>query len=174
MKLVKAAIIGIIGIAVLVTLISFLIPSEVHGRRGVVIKAERDSIRQQIAVFYNWKNWHPEFKANPTLITYQNVSSGKDAKAMVVVNGKTTTYQLIQADSTTIRVLQKRPGENDIENIFSLAKDSTTGGTYTDWKFISTLKWYPWEKFAGMMTESMTAPGMDLGMNNLKQYTESH
>lgn len=174
MKLVKAAIIGIIGISVLVTLISFLIPSEVHGRRGVVIKADRDSIQQQIAVFYNWKNWHPEFKANPALITYQNVSSGKDAKAMVVVNGKTTTYQLLQADSTTIRVLQKRPGENDIENIFALAKDSATGGIYTDWKFISTLKWYPWEKFAGMLTESMTAPGYEMGLNNLKQFTEAH
>jgi hypothetical protein len=174
MKLVKAALIGIIGLAVLVTLISLLIPSEVHGRRGMVIRAERDSIYQQIAVFYNWKNWHPEFKANPSLIRYENVSSGMDAKAMVEVKGKTTTYQLLHADSTTIKVLQKRPGENDIENIFALAKDTATGGIYTDWKFISTLKWYPWEKFAGMLTESMTAPGYEMGLNHLKQFTEAH
>lgn len=173
MKLVKAAIIGIIGLSVLVTLISFLIPSEVHGRRGVVIKGNRDSIYNQIAVFYNWKNWHPEFKANVDNIGYKNVSSGKDAQATVLVKGKITTYQLTYADSTTIKVLQKRPGEKDVENIFALTKDTATGGIYTDWKFISTLKWYPWEKFAGMLTESMTAPGYEMGLNNLKSYIEA-
>jgi hypothetical protein len=174
MRLIKAAVIGMIGLAVLVTLISFLIPSEVHGRRGVVINSSRQKVYEQVAVFYNWKNWHPEFKANPEAISYQNVGSGQNAKAMVVVNGKTTTYLLVHADSSLIKVIQKRPGENDVENLFALAPDSTTGGIYADWKFISRLKWYPWEKFAGMLTEKMTAPGYEAGLNSLKAWAENH
>jgi hypothetical protein len=172
MRLVKAAFIGIIGISVLITLISFLLPSEIHGRRGLAINSSRERLMAQLGSFDNWKNWHPEFKANPGSIRYRNVGTGQNATATVEANGKTTTYLITYADSATVKVLQQRPGQNDIENTFTLAKDSTSGAIYADWKFISTLKWYPWEKFAGMLTESMTAPGYDAGLNNLKAITE--
>jgi hypothetical protein len=174
MKLIKAGLIGLLGLSVLVTLISFLIPSEVHGRRGIVIKADSEKIRNEVAVFYNWKNWHPEFKENADKLIYSNVSLGVNPACSLTVNGRTTKYSIARNNAAFVTVIQQKKGQNDIENIFTFSKDSATGGTYVDWKFISTLKWYPWEKFAGMFTETMTAPLYEMALDSLKQYAESH
>jgi Polyketide cyclase / dehydrase and lipid transport len=174
MKLIKAGLIGLLGLSILVTLISLLIPSEVHGRRGIVIKADSETIREQIAVFYNWKNWNPEFKANADKLTYKNVSLGQNPTCNLTVNGRSTNYSITRNNAVFVRVIQQKKGQHDIENTFTFSKDSATGGTYVDWKFIGTLKWYPWEKFAGMFTESMTAPVYEMALENLKQYAESH
>jgi hypothetical protein len=174
MKLIKAGLIGLLGLSILITLISLLMPSEVHGRRGVVIKADSEKIRNQVAVFYNWKNWHPEFRENADKLVYHNVSTGQNANCDLNVNGRTTNYSIARNNAEFITVIQKKKGQNDIENIFTFSKDSATGGTYVDWKFISTLKWYPWEKFAGMFTETMTAPLFEMALDSLKKYTESH
>jgi hypothetical protein len=174
MRLIKAGLFGILGLCILVTLISFLIPSEVHGRRGIVIKADSAEVRNQIALFFNWKNWHPEFKAHADKITYSNVSTGQNPKCNLTVNGRSTDYNIVENNSLFVRVIQQKKGQNDVENIFAFSKDSATGGTYLDWKFIGRLKWYPWEKFAGMFTESMTAPVYEQALENLKQYVETH
>jgi hypothetical protein len=173
MKLIKAGLIGILGLSILVTLISFLIPSEVHGRRGVVVKADSEKIRNQVAVFFNWKNWYPEFKENADKLTYANVSTGQDPVCNLTVKGRSTDYKMVKNNELLVTVIQQKKGQNDIENIFTFSKDSATGGTYVDWKFISTTKWYPWEKFAAMFTESMTAPVYELALENLKQYVEA-
>jgi Polyketide cyclase / dehydrase and lipid transport len=174
MRLIKAGLIGLLGLGIVVTLISFLIPSEAHGRRGIVIKADSTAIRNQVALFYNWKNWHPEFKEHADKLTYSNVSTGQNPLCNLTVNGRSTDYKIVQNNALFVRVIQQKKGQNDIENIFAFSKDSATGGTYVDWKFITRLKWYPWEKFAGMFTESMTAPVYELALQNLKQYVESH
>jgi hypothetical protein len=164
---------GITGLFILITLISFLLPSEVHGRRGVVVNAPQDIVHQQVAVFYNWKNWHPEFAANNSNISYTDVGSSEHAKCRITVNGKATDYNITWNDVEKITVLQKRAGQNDIENIFTFSKDTATGGTYVDWKFISPLKWYPWEKFAAIFTESMTAPLYEQALDSLKKVAEA-
>jgi hypothetical protein len=174
MKFIKAGLIGLLGLSILITLISFLIPSEVHGRRGIVIKADSAKIRTQIALFYNWKNWHPEFKEYSDKLTYKNVSTGQNPVCNLTVNGRSTDYRIVRNNELFVTVIQQKKGQNDIENTFTFSKDSATGGTYLDWKFISELKWYPWEKFAGMFTESMTAPVYELALENLKQYVETH
>jgi hypothetical protein len=174
MKLIKAGFIGLLGLGLLITLISFLLPAEIHGRRGIVIKADSEKIRNQIALFYNWKNWHPEFKENASKLTYSNVSLGVNPTCSLVVNGRTTKYSITRNNAVFVTVIQQKKGQNDIENTFTFSKDSASGGTYVDWKFISALKWYPWEKFAGMFTETMTAPLYEMALDSLKKYTESH
>ncbi len=174
MKLIKAALFGITGLCILVTLISLLMPSEIHGRRGIVIKADSEKIRNQVALFFNWKNWQPEFKENADKIVYHNVSMGHRPNCDLTVNGRTTNYSLVRNNAEFVTVIQKKKGQNDIENIFTFSKDSATGGTYVDWKFITNVKWYPWEKFAGMFTETMTAPLYEMALDSLKHYTETH
>ncbi len=174
MRLIKGALYGLAGLAMLVTLISFLMPSEVHGRRGIVIQASILKIVPQLNTFYYWKNWQPDFMRHADKIRYEKMDKPEGSAASIVINNKVSTYTITSNNLQLITVLQKRPGQQDTENIFTLTNDTATGGTYVDWKFITKLKWYPWEKFAGIFMESMTAPAYEQALANLKQYTETH
>lgn len=174
-RLIKAGLMGILGLMILVTLISLLFPSEVHGRRGIVIAAPSPVIRNQVAGFYNWKNWQPQCKAYPDSIRFANAGFGTTG-SMCRVNlpgRKPVLYTIIKDDSLFVTFTEKIAGDNEVEHTVTFSIDSATGGTYVDWKFVSPLKWYPWEKFAGMFTESITAPGYEAALANLKQYVES-
>ncbi len=174
-KLIKAGLIGLLGLAVLVTLMSLLLPSEVHGRRGIVIAGRSAVIRNQVAAFYNWINWQPQCKAYPDSIRFSNAGFGTTGSICRVnlPGRKPVVYQIVKDDSLFVIFTEKIAGENVVEHTISFSADSATGGTYVDWRFESPLKWYPWEKFAGMFTESITAPGYEAALANLKQYVES-
>jgi hypothetical protein len=174
-RFVKPVIIGVIGLSVVVTLISLLLPSEVHGRRGIVINAAKEKILPQINDFFNWKQWQPNFQADSAGIIYGKLSFGEDGRCEINrKNGKTDQYRFKLNNDSSIIAIQHRDGERDVENIFTLSKDQSSSGTYVDWKFITHLKWYPWEKFSGFFTESFTAPGMEQGLENLKKIAEGH
>ncbi|MEP6674545.1 MAG: hypothetical protein ABJA78_05305 [Ferruginibacter sp.] len=173
MRLIKPLLIGIIGLSLVVTFISLLLPSEAHGRRGVVINAAKENVLVQINDFANWKHWHPDFAADSSKISYGKVTSGIDGSCdLKRANGRTDHYKFSSYNDTAVVVIQQRAGENDIKNIFTLVQDASSSGTYTDWKMITKLKWYPWEKFSGFFTESFAAPGMELALDNLKSYSE--
>lgn len=174
MRLIKPAIIGIIGLSVLVTLISLLLPSEVHGRRGLVINAPADKIRLLINDFGNWPQWHPNFKPDSSKLTFGKTTTGTDGRCWLERNGKTDEFVFTLSNDSIINAVQKRKGENDVELLFTLTKDQASTGTYVDWKFITHLKWYPWEKFSGFFTESFTAPGMEQGLENIRKIAEGH
>lgn len=169
MRFIKQAIIGIIGLSVVVTLFSLLLPSETHGRRGIVINAEPGMILTEINDFNNWKNWHPNFNSDSVPVKATITKNSCDIER----SGKIDHYEIIASTDSSVIVLLQRKGENDIKHIFTLSKDAAGMGTYVDWKFISHLKWYPWEKFSGFFTESFTAPGMMLGLEKMKQHIEA-
>ena len=173
MRLIKPAIIGIIGLSIVVTLISLLLPSEAHGRRGIVANADLQKIFLQVKDFANWHNWQPDFANDSNKIEFGKTTVASDGTCDVKrLNGKTDHYKFSNLTDTSVTVIQQRSGENDIQNIFTLSKDAGSNGTYIDWKLITKLKWYPWEKFSGFFTESFAAPGMELGLENLKAYSE--
>ena len=173
MRLIKPAIIGIIGLTVIVTLISLLLPSEAHGRRGIVANAARDKIMQQINDFANWRHWQPDFANNASKISFGKTSAGIDGTCdLTKPDGKTDHYKFSVYTDSSVTVLQQRPGENDIQHLFTLSNDAGTNGIYIDWKMITHLNWYPWEKFSGFFTESFAAPGMERALDSLKSYTE--
>jgi hypothetical protein len=173
MKLIKPALIGIIGLSLVVTFISFLLPSEAHGRRGIVIQADRNKILTELNDLYNWQHWHPDFNKDSSKLIFGKVTGVMDGRCDVTKkSGKMDIYTFRAFTDTSVTVIQKRKGENDVEHLFTLSTDATTGGTYVDWKLITKLKWYPWEKFSGFFTESFAAPGMELALDSLKAYTE--
>jgi hypothetical protein len=173
-RLFKAALMGVLGLFTLITLISFLMPSEVHGRRGIVIQSGTEPIRAQLTGLYNWKNWHPQCKAYPDLLRFSNAGFATEGSTCTVnlPGRKPVVYTITKDDSLFVWFTETISGENPVEHTVTFSADSTTGGTYVDWKFVSQVKWYPWEKFAGIFTETITAPGYEAALNNLKTYVE--
>jgi L-rhamnose isomerase len=64
-------------------------------------------------------------------------------------------------------------GDNrEIRSGFSVEKREADS-VQVVWYIIEDLKWYPWEKFYGMMAEKMKGPLMQQSLDDLKAYLEA-
>jgi hypothetical protein len=66
--------------------------------------------------------------------------------------------------STTLSFNQGRPFISG----FSVEKREQSDSTQVVWYIIEELKWYPWEKFYGMMAADMKGPLMEASLALLK------
>jgi hypothetical protein len=88
MKLIKGAIFVFVGLFVMVTLISLLIPSRIVTARAVTVQADSIKLFNEISDLKNWKNWHPVFKADSTSLKFSAVTDQINSNAEWMQNGK--------------------------------------------------------------------------------------
>ena len=167
MRIIKPFLIGIIGLFLFSLLLSLLIPSSVKVSRTVIVNDTVSKVYAQVADFHNWKNWHPMFASKEVTINFLN----KDCD--VLYNNKTTHLIFTAADSTSIKFLLKAEGENDIENEIVIQSLPQQKVTQVEWRSITKLRWYPWDKFYGIFIDKLTGPGYESALNGLKTYMES-
>lgn len=172
MKLIKGFVIAVLGLFVFITLFSLLIPSTVMTVRSVTINAPADKVFAQISDLQNWKHWHPVFKKDSTGIKISTPSTGRNAYAEWNTNGKTNTILIDSLLSNHIKASLKRTGEKDVENIISVFEIPESNSMEVEWRALTRLKWYPWEKFSGIFTDKITGPGYEAALEELKKYVE--
>src|SRR5689334_4059272 len=110
MRLIKGFLFVLTGLAVMITLFSLLIPSNVKISRSVIINDTTGKIITQLTNLKNWKNWHPIFMTNDATINY--LGNGCD----IVYHNKTTHLTLQSTSVNDVQFLLQSEGENDIEN----------------------------------------------------------
>ena len=175
MRLVKAFLVGAIGLFIFITLLSLLIPAHPKVSRTVVINsADKRKIMSQVADLTNWKNWHPFFASDSANVLFGKVAEGSEANCDIIYNNKTTHLSITKADSSSITFLLQAKGENDITNqifFYSIEPSQQTG---VDWIATTHIHWYPWEKFYAIFVDKLTGPGYEAALNSLKQFIETH
>ena len=172
MKLAKGFIFAIVGLFIMITLISLLMPSKVLTARSVVIHAPADRVFASINDLKEWKKWHPVFMNDSTAIQFSDPSSGVHAMASWMSNQKKNTLSITDNKMNQLTANLTREGEKDVANIIALAPVADSNGVQVEWKVITPLKWYPWEKFSGIFIDKMTGPGYEEALNNLKTLLE--
>jgi hypothetical protein len=172
MKLAKGFILAVLGLFIMITLISLLMPSKVLTARSVVIHAPADRVFAEINDLGKWKNWHPVFMNDSAGIQYSVPSSGINAMATWISNQKKNTLRITDNKMNQLTANLSREGEKDVNNIIALAPVDDSNGVQVEWKVITPLKWYPWEKFSGIFIDKMTGPGYEAALNNLKDLLE--
>lgn len=166
MRFIKSFLVVIIGLFTIVTLMSLLIPSTVKISRSVTISADRGKVYEQVVRLQNWKNWHPIFKSDSTVITFTNDGCN------INYNNKLTRLQTKSVDSTGIQFLLAAKGENDILNQINILPVTQPNTVYVEWTAFVKLKWYPWEKLYGMVVDKIAGPGYEAALNDLKSFVE--
>jgi hypothetical protein len=175
MRFIKAFLFGITGLFIIITLISLLIPSNVKVSRMVVINNTTiNRVYRQTADLTNWKNWHPMFKPGVAIINFGNITTGKNASCDIVYNNKTTHLKITAADSSSVKFLLQSKGENDIENNIILNAMPLPQSVQVEWRTITKLHWYPWDKFYAIFIDKMAGPGYEAALNNLNAYIEKN
>jgi hypothetical protein len=148
MKVIKLGFISLVVFSLLITFISFFFPSHVRISKAIDIKAETKVVMEQLKNSGNWKNWYP----------------GTDsASALPFITAVTDTSVL--ANSTMMNGRKGITGWNVYE---AAIPNTVTVQWYMDFH----LRWYPWEKFSGLLLEKKYGVMMELGLEKLKASLE--
>lgn len=171
MQTLKGALFVFAGLFGMVMIISFMIPSQVVTVRGMPVHASPEKILAEISDLKQWKQWHPVFMHDSSAVVSKpstGIHAAIEWKTRSVVNKIIIT----ESNASGIRFLLQRTGENDVEHLLSLAPLQDSTGYQVEWKALTKLKWYPWEKFGGMFTDKLTGPGYEAALTNLRDHIE--
>lgn len=173
MRLVKGFLIAITGFFILITLISLLIPSTVVTVKSVSVHVSQQKITTAIKDLQEWKKWHPLFIQN-NAIQISEPSVGKNAKAQWQQNAKINDITITDVFAEGLKFNVTREGENPIQTFLTALPVQEPNTQQIEWKAVTKLKWYPWEKFGGIFISEMTGPGYEQALNSLKKYLENN
>jgi hypothetical protein len=174
MRYIKGLLVGLIGLFIIITLLSLLLPSQVKVSRAVVINAATGKVYAQIADFKNWKNWEPLFASDSAIITFSDPASDKLSFCDVSYKDKQIHLSMVSMDTASVKFLLQSKGEDDILNEIDIVPVGANNGIEVEWKALTKLHWYPWEKFYGIFIDKMTGDGYEDALNRLKDFAEKN
>ena len=172
MRLIKGFIFVLAGLFIMITLISLLMPSKVMTVRAVVVHGDTHFLISEINDLKKWKDWHPVFMSDSSNVTISNPSTGVNAFATWSTNGKQNKFLITGSGANHIKATLMRNGENDVANIISINPVNDSTAVQVEWRVLTTLKWYPWEKFYGIFIDKLSGLGYEMALNNLKELAE--
>lgn len=164
MRIIKLGIISIIFFAFFLTGISLFFPSHIRISKAIDIKTEKDSILSLITNAENWKKWYPGADTADLAITDGQIK-GSGTSEMQGLKITDVTDSSVRIENTGSK---SKKGVMQL-NIFPSAVPNTlTIQWYRDFH----LRWYPWEKFSGLLLEKRYGPVLEKGLENLKRILE--
>ena len=170
MRLLKPLILGLAGLSIVILLISALLPNHVMTSKWVRVHAGKDSILQEVRNLEGWKEWNgllagaTDIQVSDSVMSW--VSPGGTKKNTVTVKGSTS-----MGLSTEISLQEGKPFSSG----FSIEKrDPAMDSVQVVWFIVEDLKWYPWEKFYGIMAADVKGPLMQQSLNRLKKKLQNN
>ncbi|MBA4168706.1 MAG: hypothetical protein H0X41_14365 [Chitinophagaceae bacterium] len=143
MRLIKLAFISIVVFAIILFLLSLLIPS--HVRISRAINMQGSSIEKTIADLGTWKKWNDLYN---------------DSAKVIIISAKPDLVETIWSYK-----------DNHIPGNFRI--EHSSGTSVVQWYFDFKLRWYPWEKFGSITFDKQFGPPMERSLNNLKKLVEN-
>jgi hypothetical protein len=142
------------------------LPSHIRISKAIDISASHDSVLQRLADPDKWKGWYP----------------GADSMDLYQVNGRAEGLVLGEEGFTIIKtrtdssVLLETTVKNRRKIIsgFNVFPAGTPNTFTVQWYMDFHLRWYPWEKFSGMLLEKKYGPGMERSLDKLKTLLEEN
>jgi hypothetical protein len=161
----KPLLIGVAGLVVVMLGFSLLLPNQVMTSKWVKVSQHKDSVINVVKDLRTWVAWN-------SLLTGAAEVEVKDSLLnWATPNGHQNTIRINGVEengvSTSIS-LNRNPAFNAGFSIEKRSSDSVQ----VVWYIIEDLKWYPWEKFYGMMAADMKGPLMQESLDRLKTYLD--
>jgi hypothetical protein len=168
MKAVKSIFFVMTGLALVLTAISSLLPGSVMNSRWVKVGVSRERVTEKLKDFNGWASWNLLLTdASDIRVSSATASNGaslawKDPRG--VSHGFTVTADNDGGLVTRLNMGSGRP----MESGFAVQQNGTDS-VQVVWYVIEDLKWYPWEKFYGIMAGDMKGPLLQGSLDKLKE-----
>ncbi len=168
MRAIKLGLISIVILFIVITGISLLMPSRIIISRAIDINAPYDSVYENVAELSNWKKWYPVNDTATFMVSAIHTGEGatvKIDKATILIKKMTPDkVEGLWIEGATQDFL---PAE------FNFLSGDGSSHVTVQWQFIHNVKWYPWEKFASIVSNSSIGTFMEQSLENLKETTET-
>ncbi len=159
MRIIKLGIISLVFFAIFLTILSLFFPSHVRISKAIDIRTGKDSLMTYLIHPANWQKWYPGADTSDLI---PNGIRTRDGKELSVVGITDSTVTAINSGKG---IKESSSGWN----IFPGGRPDT----YTvQWYMDIHLRWYPWEKFSGLLLEKRYGPAMEKGLEKLKALLE--
>ncbi len=156
--------------ALLLSFISWLMPSKVMLARTVMVAADRRQILTQLTNLKNWRNWNPYFHDMPEdrmVLQNSNQLVWKENKSIL-------RMLLIDVSKDQVLLRLEREGHYPMNNSVSIQQIDDNPGFQVEWRVSGSLPWYPWERFAAIFFDKTAGPSYEDALASLKEFCEKN
>ncbi len=172
-QIIKAFLVGFTGLFIVITLFSLLIPSRVRVSRATVIyNVTMAEVLKQTAHIENWINWHPVFKSDSAKLTCPDTSNVIIKTCTILHRGSIAQLSVTAVDTASVKFDLRAKGENDISNELVFTSLPEQHSIQVEWRAITKLQWYPWQKVYGIFIDKLTGSGYEQALDGLKNFLE--
>ena len=174
MKIVKKITIWLIAIIVLIFIVSFFLPSSVYMEREITIKAEAETVFNQINNLGNLKNWSPWYDIDTaTVYTFNDIPEGVGAS----YKWESDNRNVMSGIQTIVKSKPFEYVETELDFMrgdISLSghKLKSLGDSVNVVWWFSTDFSNPLQRYFGLIFDKMLGPDYEKGLQNLKNYCE--
>lgn len=177
MRFIKLLFISVCSFAILIFLLSLLLPSRAVVERSGVIDAPIATVYKEINDLRGWPRWNPWTAAAPQEITYSSPATGTGAyytwsgiQMEKRISGKVTI-----TDSDLHKGVHYRMDFNAMKPVIAgieLKPSADGNGTAIMWHLETHLGWMPWWKFRGFLADRLMGTQLEDGLTRLKNICE--
>lgn len=164
MQQLKFLVLLLSGLFAVLLCISLLFPNHIMISRGVKLSADKNKVITAIADLSTWKDWNgllagaKDITVKDSVLRWEGANGTQNSVKITGINDKGVTADFIIGNSRLVNggfsVEKRDPAEDSIQVV---------------WFLVEELKWYPWEKFYGMMAADLKAPLMLESVEKFKQ-----
>lgn len=162
---------------IIVIITSLFLPSSFSLERKVVVDTDIEQIFKQVSNLKNWKNWSAWAKKDPQVyLDESNYSSPSDIEG-ASFNWDSSNDEVGSGSLTTTKIIPNKQIENKIdfgmaESLNNFSFKEVDGGVEVVWAMKIDFGFNPISKFYGLFLEGKVLPDIELGLQQLKTFSE--
>lgn len=172
MRFFKLFLISVFGLAVVIFLLSLLLPPNAVVERTGVIESPKDTVAAHLTDLRRWKSWYPMFRQD-TLFQLEISEPAGGVGAWAHWTSKTDATDtgrltLTGIDDRGVHYHLAARGGQNADGGFEIKSTPDGGGTALHWYITSHLGYLPWWKFFGFVADRVLGPQMETALNALR------
>ncbi|HEX8462104.1 MAG TPA: SRPBCC family protein [Segetibacter sp.] len=166
MRFIKLGVISIVFFALLITGISLLLPSTVYISRAIDINAPVETAYNNVSNLANWKNWYVDYDSATAVLSANTTRPGASLRMQKL------SIKLVEVTPAQVKAIWQNGESMQLPGEFNFISQPGATQMTLQWKFKHTVKWYPWQKFASILSDKAIGPSMEKSLQSLKDYVE--
>ncbi len=167
MRFVKLFILSLLILTLVISGISFFIPSHIRISRTARIDANKETAMSALSDPAKWKEWY--LGADTVSFFYE----AGIVKGLILNNEPKLSLVISDVKENEVVAFYDRGSEKEkIISTWQVFPEININHVTVQWFMDFHLKWYPWEKFSSLLYDKLYGSQMDLGLANLKKKLE--
>jgi hypothetical protein len=169
-RYIKMALVSFAVFFLMFTVIGLLFPSRIDSVNAVIVNNSRSIVLKEMQPAASWIKWYPFFQPNTGAVFQQQT-----ADSIFFINDKKKLLlHGIKHDSNTVSFyLTHDRGRVTQQQVMALDIPNDSNQVQLVWKETEKLKWYPWERFRGLVLEKAKKEYLESMLKNFKAHLDT-